>query len=243
MISIIKKEINSFLCSPVGYVVIFSYLIINGLFMWIFPGELNILDAGISSIDTIFIIAPWVLLFIIPAITMRMFAEEKKNQTLELLLLKPISSFKIVLAKYLSVIILMFIALLPCLIWYLTVYFIGNPRGNIDNGMVIGSFIGLIFLISTYAAIGLLSSIITDNVIIAFISGALLSFGLLYFFDAIASLLGNGSIASFLLYLSINEHYQSMSRGVIDTRDIFYFFLVISLFLFFTKVYLEKLNR
>lgn len=243
MIYLIRKEINGFLSSPVGYVVILTYLVINGLFMWIFPGELNILDAGISSIDTIFIIAPWVMLFIIPAITMRMFAEEKKNQTLQLLLLKPINSFQIVLAKYFSVIFLIIIMLIPCLIWYVTVYNLGNPPGNIDKGMVAGSFIGLFFLISTYAAIGLFSSILTDNVIIAFILGALISFGLLYFFDAVASLVGGGTIANFILLFSINEHYQSMSRGVIDSRDVFYFILIISIFLLFTKILLEKLNE
>lgn len=240
MLALFRKEINVFFSTLTGYIVIAVFLVANSLFMWIFPGELNISDSGYASIDTLFVIAPWVFLFLVPAVTMRSFAEEKKSGTMELLFTRPLSDIQIILAKYLAGLILVLFALIPCLVFFVSVYLLGNPVGNIDTGGTWGSFIGLFFLAAVYVAIGVFSSSLTDNQVIAFIIAVLISFILYIGFDYISSIAVFRSVDQFILTLGINEHYKSMSRGVLDSRDIVYYFLVISLFLLFTKIVIQS---
>jgi len=235
MITLFRKEISSFFSSLIGYIVITVFLLINGLFLWVFPLEFNILDFGYASIENLFMLAPIVFLFLIPAITMRLFSDEKKSGTIEILLTQPLTDLEIILAKYFAGLVLILFSLLPTLIYFFSVYQLGLPPGNIDTGGMWGSYIGLLFLGASFVAIGLFSSSITDNQIVSFIIAISLC-GFLYIgFEFIYSLDLFGNIDLFIKSLGINAHYTSMSRGVIDTRDIIYFISVIALFIIFTK--------
>ncbi len=240
MLALLRKEINVFFSTLTGYIVIVVFLVANSLFMWIFPGELNIIDSGYASIDTLFILAPWVFLFLVPAVTMRSFADEKKSGTMELLFTRPLSDLQIILAKFFAGLILVLFALIPCLVYFFSVYLLGNPVGNIDTGGTWGSFIGLFFLAAIYVAIGVFSSSLTDNQVIAFIIAVLISFLLYIGFDYISSIAIFRAIDQLILTMGINEHYTSMSRGVLDSRDIVYYFLVISLFVLLTKIVIQS---
>ncbi|MDX1773532.1 gliding motility-associated ABC transporter substrate-binding protein GldG [Oceanihabitans sediminis] len=230
MLAILKKEINSFFASPIGYLVIAVFLVLNGLFLWLFKGEFNILDNGFADLSSFFLLAPWILIFLIPAVTMRSFSDEKKQGTLELLVTKPISHLKIVLGKYFGAFILILLALLPTLLYVYTVHQLGNPLGNLDVGSTLGSYFGLLFLVAAYTAIGLFASSITDNQIVAFITAVLLCFIFYIGFQGVAELMST----SFIEQLGMSAHYNSMSRGVIDTRDIFYFLSLTVFFLYIT---------
>ncbi|MDR0725542.1 MAG: gliding motility-associated ABC transporter permease subunit GldF [Prevotellaceae bacterium] len=230
MYSIYKKEIGMFFSSLTGYIAIIVFLALTGWFMWINPGEFNVLDGGYASIDTLFFIAPWVFLFLVPATTMRSFAEERKTGTIELLLTHPVSEMQLVTAKYLAAVTLILFSLIPCLIYFAAVYFVGNPVGNIDIGGTWGAFTGLFFLAAAYAAIGIFASSLTDNQIVAFIVAAALCFFAYTGFDGLASMAPLKSAGAFIISLGINEHYKSMSRGVIDIRDIMYFVIVAAIF-------------
>ena len=237
MIAILKKEFNSFFSSPIAYLVIGVFLLINGLFLWVFKDDFNILNAGFADLNPFFYLAPWVFLFLIPAITMKSFADEFSNGTIELLKTKPISNWQIVLGKFSASLILVIIAILPTLTYVYTVYQLGSSVGNLDVGATIGSYIGLLLLAATYTAIGLFTSTISKNQIVAFILGVLITFLLFYGFDAISVSLDNNYV---IKKLGINEHYKSISRGVIDTRDIIYFLSITFFFLFITKIRLEN---
>ena len=240
MFALLKKEINSFFSTIVGYIVIMVFLTANSLFLWIFPGELNVLESGYATIDTLFIIAPWVFLFLVPAVTMRMFSEERKTGTIELLLTRPLSDLQIISAKFLAGLILVLVSLLPCLVYFISVYLLGNPVGNIDTGGTWGSFIGLFFLAGIYVSIGIFASSMTDNQIIAFILSLILCFFFFIGFESLSSIPIFQSIDHVIMNLGINEHYKSMSRGVIDTRDMVYFMVVVVLFLVFTKMSMQS---
>ncbi|RED48197.1 gliding motility-associated ABC transporter permease subunit GldF [Seonamhaeicola aphaedonensis] len=236
MLAILKKEINSFFASPIGYLVIAIFLVLNGLFLWIFKGEFNILDYGFADLSSFFLLAPWILIFLIPAVTMRSFSDEKKQGTLELLLTKPISHFKIVLGKYLGAFILIIMALLPTLLYVYTVYQLGNPVGNLDMGSTLGSYFGLLFLVAAYTAIGVFASTLSDNQIVAFIISVFLCFIFYIGFEGIADFTSSTIIEK----LGMSYHFKSMSRGVIDTRDIIYFVSVTVFFMVLTKLNLNK---
>ncbi len=242
MYSLFKKEITSFLSSLSGFVVIIVFLIANGLFLWVFKGNLNIMDNGYATLESLFILAPWVFLFLIPAITMRTFAEEKKSRTMELLLSRPLSDMQIVLAKYFAAMVLILLAILPTLIYFYSISRLGSPRGNIDSGGTWGSYIGLLFLAGIYAAIGIFVSSLTENQIVSFIISLLLCFLFYIGFDYLSSLDVFGGFSTFIIKLGINEHYRSMSRGVLDTRDILYYISVIFIFLLLTKIKLQSRN-
>ena len=237
MFAILKKEFNSFFASPIAYLVIGVFLLINGLFLWVFKDEFNILNAGFADLNSFFFLAPWVFLFLIPAITMKSFADEFSSGTIELLKTKPISDWQIVLGKFWASLLLVVVALIPTLTYVYTVYQLGNPVGNIDFGSTIGSYIGLLFLAATYTAIGLFTSTLSKNQIVAFILGVFITFFLYYGFDAISTSLGNELT---IKKMGINEHFRSISRGVIDTRDIVYFLSVTVFFLFITKMRLDN---
>lgn len=230
MLSILIKEINSFFSSAIGYLVIGIFLLLNGLFLWVFKGDFNILNSGFADLSPFFLLAPWILIFLISAITMRSFADEKKQGTLELLLTKPISTLQLVLGKYFGAFVLVVLALIPTLFYVYTIFQLGNPIGNLDIASVVGSYFGLLFLVASYTAIGVFSSSITDNQIVAFITAVFLCF---FFYIGFESL-GEFTSGSFLENLGMNAHFKSMSRGVIDTKDILYFVSIVVGFILIT---------
>ncbi len=230
MFAIFRKEISGFFSSLTGYIVIIVFLLINSLFMWVFPGEWNILDSGYAGLDTLFFLSPWVFMFLIPAVTMRMIAEEKRLGTIELIYSRPITERGLVYGKYFASVCLVLLALLPGLIYYFSVYQLGESPGNLDKGGTMGSFIGLFFLASVYASAGIFASSLTDNQVIAFILGILICFVLFMGFDSFAYLPGLKKLDEFVIRLGINEHYKSISRGVIDIKDVVYFIAVAVLF-------------
>ncbi|MCC7318909.1 MAG: gliding motility-associated ABC transporter permease subunit GldF [Bacteroidales bacterium] len=240
MTALIFKEINSFLSSLIGYLVMAVFLLINGLFLWVFPNDFNILDFGFASLDGLFILAPFIFLFLVPAVTMRSFAEENRSGTLELLLTKPLTDLQLVTAKFLAGLSLVVFSLLPTLIYFFSVYRLGLPPGNLDMGGTWGAFIGLFFLSAVFVSIGIFSSSITDNQIIAFILAVVLS-GFMYIgFEFISSLALFGSIDLLIRQFGIEAHYKSVSRGVIDTRDLLYFISVIIFFISLTTLTLSS---
>jgi len=237
MFTLLKKEINSFLNSLIGYIVICVFLIITGLFLWVFNTDFNIINYGYAGLDGFFMLAPFVFLFLIPAITMRSFAEEKKTGTVEIILTKPLTDLKIILAKFFASLFLVFFSLLPTLIYFITINIFALPPG-VDIGATWGSYIGLLFLSATFVAIGIFCSSFTDNQIVAFILSVFLC-GFSYIgFDLIYQMFGKADLL--VKSLGINTHYTSMSRGVIDTRDIIYYLSFISLFIILTKISIEK---
>ncbi|SDL99368.1 ABC-2 type transport system permease protein [Daejeonella rubra] len=237
MISILYKEISGFFTSLVAYMTMAAFLLVTGLFLWVFPDS-SILDYGYAGLDSFFNIAPYLFIFLIPAITMRSLAEEKKDGTFELLATRPLSDWDIVLGKFLASLAIVILTLLPTLIYYFSVYQLGITRGNIDTGAVIGSYIGLILLGSAFTSIGLFTSSLGKNQIIAFTVAVFLCFFTFSGFDSISSIISLQGIAGFLTGLGINQHYQSISRGVLDTRDLIYFLSFTALFLMLTKTIL-----
>ncbi|MDE1207958.1 gliding motility-associated ABC transporter permease subunit GldF [Tenacibaculum larymnensis] len=238
MLPLLKKEFNSFFASPIAYLVIGVFLLVNGLFLWVFKDNFNILNAGFADLNSFFYLAPWLFLFLIPAITMKSFADEFNSGTIEILKTKPLTDWQIVMGKFFAALLLVIIALLPTLTYAYTVYQLGSPVGNLDVGSTIGSYLGLLFLASTYTAVGLFTSTLSNNQIVAFIVSVFITFALFYGFDAVGSSLGNSGYA--LQQFGINEHFKSISRGVVDTRDLIYFISVTFFFLFITKQQLKN---
>lgn len=240
MFALYKKEIAGFFSSLTGYVVIIVFLVASGIFMWVIPGQTNILDAGYSNIDTFFVLSPWVFMFLIPAITMRLLTDEINSGTIELLLTRPISDLSVVLAKYNAALTIAVISIIPTFIYFISVYYLGNPVGNIDMGGTWGSYIGLFLLAATYTSIGTFSSSLTNNQIVAFILSVVLVFIFFYGFDVISTLFENSKAEYILQGFSINRHYQSISRGVVDTRDLIYFISLSAVFILATKFKLQS---
>ncbi len=236
MFAILKKELNSFFASPIGYLVIAVFLLVNGLFLWIFKGEFNILNAGFADLNAFFFIAPWFFLFLIPAITMRSFSDEFRLGTIEILKTKPLTDWQIVLGKYLGALTLIILALIPTLIYVFSILKLGNPVGNLDMGSTIGSYVGLLFLASAYTSVGLFTSTLSNNQIVAFILAVIISFFMYYGFEALADF----NLLDGIHNLGMIEHFNSISRGVIDSRDIIYFVSVTIFFLFLTKLKLQQ---
>jgi len=239
MYSIFKKEIRSFLSSLIAYVVIIVFLLTVGLFTWVFADG-NILAQGYASLDTLFFMAPWIFIFLISAITMRSFSEEINQGTFEILSTKPITDLQIILGKFLAAVCLVAFSILPTLLYFYSVYYLGLPKGNIDMGATWGSYIGLILLGGCYASIGIFSSAATSNQIVAFVLGMFLCFFFYVGFQQISNLSLFGNWDSFIQNLGIQYHYDSISRGVVDSRDLVYFGSLISLFLGLTYIVLDS---
>jgi ABC-2 type transport system permease protein len=239
MLQVLSKEFSSFLNSLIAYVVIGVFLLTMGLLMWVFP-ETSVLEYGYADMQTLFSLAPYVFVFLIPAITMRSFAEEKKAGTMELLFTKPLSDWDIILGKYLSSFLLSLFALLPTLVYYYCIYVLGNPVGNLDTPGIIGSYIGLSMVAGAFCAIGIFASCITPNQIVAFVVGAFLCFLLFWGFDSISALPFWSANALAVKQLGALFHYESLSRGLIDTRDLVYFFSLVFAMLSITKLILAS---
>ncbi len=235
MKSILIKELNSFFSSPIGYLVIAVYLIINGLFLWVFNSDFNILHAGFADLNSYFFLAPWIFIFLIPAITMQSFSDEINSGTIEILKTKPIRTWQLILGKYFGALLLVIFAITPTLIYVYSIYKLGNPIGNIEFGTTLGSFIGLLFLASTYTAIGIFSSTISKNQIVSFIIAAFISFFFYYGFEVFANFSLLGNLDYTFQNFGMKAHFNSISKGIIDTRTIIYFASITLFFLILTQ--------
>jgi ABC-2 type transport system permease protein len=233
MLAIFKKEFNSFFTSTIAYLTIGIFLLINGLFLWVFDDDFNILNAGFADLTSFFYLAPWILIFLIPAITMKTFADEFRSGTIEILKTRPITNITLVLGKFFAILTLLIIVLIPTFVYAYSIHELGNPVGNLDYGSIIGSYIGLFLLASSFASIGIFTSTLTKNQVVAFLLGICVVFLFYFGFDAVSSLFGDYSYT--IKLFGMNEHYKSISRGVIDSRDILYFMSIIIFFLFVSK--------
>ena len=238
MKALLLREIKSFFGSPIGYLVIAIFLLLNGLFLFVFKGDFNILDSGFADLSPFFTLAPWIFIFLIPAVTMRSFSDEKKQGTIELLFTKPLSIWEIVNGKFFGALILILLALLPTLIYVYVLSYFGNPEGNIDMGSTLGSYFGLLFLVAGYTAIGIFTSTLSDNQIVAFIVSVFLCFAFYFGFEGLSGYLGGDFVSA----LGMDYHFKSMSRGVLDSRDILYFISITVLFLSLTVYKLKSLK-
>lgn len=237
------KEIRSFLSSIIGYIFILIFLITTWLFLWVISENFNLLEGNVADLIPFFNLAPLILLILIPAITMRSFAEEKRTGTIELLYTRPLTDFKILFSKYLAGVTLVFIALIPTLTYYFSIYMLGDPVGNIDNGATLTSYLGLLLLGASFVAVGIFCSAVTSNQIVAFILALFLCW---FFFNGLSLL---GSYATFagldivVQYVGMDYHYSSIKKGVLVFSDIFYFISVIFLFLFLANMVLSALRK
>ncbi len=243
MFAIFKREVRSFFTSPIGYLIVGAFLLLNGLFLWVFKGDYNIFDYGFADLGNFFLLAPWIFIFLVPAITMKSFSEERKMGTLELLLIKPISIGKLVSGKFLGAFLLCIIAIVPTVVYVFAISSLGVIEGNYDLGVVLGSYFGLLFLIAAYTSIGVFASTLSDNQIIAFIVGILLCFLIFNGFDAVSSLFANGETQQMVQGFGARSHFDSIARGVMDTRDLVYFISLTALFLYLTFQRLKQLPR
>ena len=236
MLAILKKEFHSFFASPVGYLVIGLFLILNALFLWVFDNDFNLFDYGFADLTPFFQLVPWIFIFLIPAVTMRSFSDELRLGTLELLLTRPITTLQLVLGKFFGALLLLILALIPTLVYVHAIDQLGNPQGNYDQGVLIGSYLGLLFLAATYTAIGVFASTLSENQIVAFLIAALLCFLFYFGFNGIADTLN----IEILKTLSLQMHFESIGRGVIDSRDLVYFLSITSVFIGLTVLKLES---
>jgi ABC-2 type transport system permease protein len=240
MYQIFKKELNSFLNSLIGYIVIGVFLTATGLFTWFFKD--NILDFGYADMSLFFQISPFIFLFLIPAITMRAFSEEVKSGTIELLFTKPLSKWQIVLGKYLASCFLILLSLLPTLLYYYSVYQLGNPQGNIDSAAVFSSYLGLFLLGCVFAAIGVLMSSCTDNQVTAFVLSFVICLILFYGIGQLSQLSFMGEFGYIFNQLALDYQYNALGKGVLDSRNIIYFLTVIFISLWVTKLKVSTLR-
>ncbi len=218
-----RKELAYYFSTPIAYIVIGLYLLAVSLFLWVIPGQWNIIDSGYAQTDGLFQLSPWLLMLLCPALTMRLFAEERQSGTWDMLIVQPVSMVRIVAGKFLAAWTLMLIALLPNIVHYFIVYTIAEPMGNIDGGQFAGSFIGLIMMSGTFLAIGMLAGSFTKSQIVAYILGALCCF--------------------VLYWVLLQNHYSAVSRGVIDLADLLVFVGAGFICLALTVVILNKISR
>ncbi|MBL7864815.1 MAG: gliding motility-associated ABC transporter permease subunit GldF [Cyclobacteriaceae bacterium] len=239
MLHIFKKEFNGFLDSLIGVAVVVVFLIAIGLLTWVFP-ETSVLDYGFADMETLFTLGPFVLIFLVPAITMRSFAEERKLGTLEWLLTKPVSEGSIVFGKFLAAVCLVIIALIPTITYYFTLSYLGDPPGNIDTSAVIGSYTGMVLLGAVFCSIGIFASTLVTNQVVSFMLAAFLCFFFYAGFDSAAALTNDGATALLIKQLGIQYHFESMSRGLIDSRDLVYFAGVMGIMMLSAKTVLSS---
>lgn len=242
LFTIFQKEIGSFFNSLVAYLVMAVFLIAVGLIVWVFPDS-SVLEYGYADMSSFFGLAPYVLLFLIPAITMRSFAEESRTGTLELLLTKPIRNWELILGKFLANWALVLLTLLPTLLYYISIYKLGNPVGNIDSAAVFGSYIGLFLFSGVLVSMGIWSSSLSENQIVAFILGVFLAFIWYIGFSSIASLFESGFLASLLSWGALDEQYRSLGKGLVDSRNVLYLLSLIFVFLYLTFYRVQTLRK
>ena len=241
MLSIVKKELHQFFSSLAGYITIILFLLLNGLYLFVLKDS-NIFDFGYATLDKFFDLSPWIFIFLIPALAMRSFSDEYKTGTFEILQTRPITRWQIVLGKYFAVLSVIIIALLPTFLYVYTIHSL-SAAGSIDSGGITGSYIGLVFLAAVFASVSMWCSSLTSNAVIAFLVAAFTCIIVYFGFNAISKLPGfSGNADYYIEMLGIDFHYRSISRGVVDTRDLIYFLSIIFLFLFATQKNLTKNN-
>ncbi|MCP9771009.1 gliding motility-associated ABC transporter permease subunit GldF [Lacihabitans sp. LS3-19] len=241
MFSIFKKEVSSYFNSLIAYIVIGVFLLLTGLMLWMYPNS-NVLDYGYAEMTSFFDFCPYIFLLLIPAVTMRMFSEEFRTGTVELLFTKPISLWGIILGKYFATLFILVLAILPTLVYFVSIYLLGNPKGNIDSASVFGSYFGLILLAAAYAAIGIFTSTLSKNQVVAFILAAIISY---FFYDGLGQLASifRGSFQYYLNFLGLDFHYSSLGKGMLDSRNIVYLISFSGIFLVFTHLLLNKSRK
>lgn len=240
VLNVFVKEFRGFFNTPAGYIVLSIFFIGAGVLLWVFPGEYNVLSGGYADINGFFALAPWLFLFLCPAVTMRAIAEERQIGTLELLATKPISKMRLVFGKFLAAWAVIAVALLPAVLWFGSVYVMAEPMGNVDSGAFWGSFIGLLLLAAVYCAVGLFGSSLAGSQVTAFVVSALICFALFYGFELLASLFSDGTLTLYVKNLGVHTHYKSMSRGMLDSRDVLYMISVTLIFLIAAKMVLAR---
>ena len=240
MASIYFKELKSFLSSVAGYVVLLAFLNFSGLMLWVFP-DTSIIDYGYATMEQFFNIAPWLLLFLIPAITMRSFSDEFKSGTIEWLSTKPLHRWQIIGGKMLASFTLVVIALLPTTVYILSIHYLAMDQAALDAGGIIGSYIGLLLLVAAFTAIGVFCSSLSDNQIISFLASLFVCFLLYSGFEAMSRIdIFRGGADYYLGLIGMDYHYNSINRGVIDSRDVVYFLSLIALFFALTQFVLQR---
>lgn len=240
MFAIFRKELRQFFSSLIGYIAICVFLLLVGFMVWLAP-ESNILDAGYANLEYFFYVAPFILMMLIPAITMRSFSEEMQSGTIELLATRPLTDTDIIFGKFFAALALVLAAIAPTLIYFYTIYHLASPIGNVDVGGIIGSYFGLIFLSAVFVSISLFTSSVTKSQIVAFIGGAFICFAMYYAIEGLAKLGAfYGKSDYFVEQLGLFSHYESIGRGIVDTRDVVYFLSIITLFTLFTRTSLAS---
>ena len=239
MYALFKKEIRYFFTSPIGFTIIGLFIVLNGLFLWVFKTDYNIFNAGFADMLPFFRLSSWVFVFLVPAITMRSISEEKKSGMLALLFTKPVSTLQMVLGKYLGILFLLFVILLPSALYVYMVWVLGNPVGNLDIAGTVGSYIALFLLVATFASVGLWASSISSNQIISFVLAAFLFFFFFFGIDQLIAFVAPEDFGG----VGFQTHFDAISRGVLDTRNIVYFLSVISFFIYLTTLSLKAYKR
>ena len=239
MWAIWRREWNGFLNSLVAYIAMVVFLLITGLFMWVFP-DYSVLEFGYAQLDQLFVIGPWVLMFLVPAVTMRFFSEEKRSGTAELLFTRPVSTTGVVLGKFLAGWALVLFSVLPTLCYVITLYYLAEPVGNVDLGGIAGSYLGLVLLGGVFAGIGTWASAVTEHPVVSFVLGVFLCFFHYAAFDSLRFLPLPNTTLLVIEQLGIGAHFESMSKGVVDLRDLVYFASVTLFFLFWTRTVLDQ---
>ena len=231
MFSIFKKELWAYFGTLGAYIVSAAFLLICSLFLWFFDNDFNVFNVGLATLNNFFILAPWVLMFLLPALTMKSIAEEEQNGTLIWLFSQPLSVSSIVLGKYWAILILVLFSLLPTFTFVYTINNLSLPKGNIDSGIIVSGYIGLLFLSMTFASIGIFCSSLVKNQVLAFVTGVFFCFICFYGFENLASYNLLGNLDYTLQKIGFFQHYTSFTKGIVDTRDIGYFIFVIVVFL------------
>lgn len=239
MWAIFRKEINQFFSSPIAYIIMAVFLTAIGLMLWVFP-DMSLLENGYADMGTFFYLTPYVMLFLVPAITMRSIADEVRTGTLEWLLTKPVSRWRIVGGKFLASWVLVVLTILPTVLYYITLYQLGSPVGNIDSAAVVGSYIGLALLAGVFVAIGLWASSLNDNQVVAFVLGVFFCFLLYVGLSSIAGIGALGSLGYYFSYIALDEQYQALGKGLIDSRNVVY---LVTLMVFFLLITANRLRR
>ena len=240
MTAIFKKELWSYFGNWSAWLIIGAFCLIGTLFLFFFENDSNIFDIGTASLQSYFVLVPWLLMFIIPAISMKTLAEEQQSGTLNWLFSQPVTISEIILGKFLAVWFVGVLCLLPSLTYLYTVYTLGVPAGNIDLGATFGSYFGLIILTAAFSAVGILASSLSQNQIMAYLLGVFMCFIFYFGIEQLASYKLLSGADYILSNIGFYQHFLAFTRGLIDTRDIFYFLLVTVLCLFLAKIFVEK---